>query len=83
MKHIFIVALGLIQNYGKGILLLYVPLDNKNMGHKVYGGESLRQIPFSHAAFLRYNGAQERSIIQFIDLLSHWLSLVPFKGTQE
>jgi hypothetical protein len=27
-------------------------------------GESLRQIPFSHAAFLRYNGARERSVIQ-------------------
>ncbi len=44
-------------------------------------GESLSQIPFSHGTFLRYNGAQERSIIQFIDLLSHLLSLRVIRGT--
>jgi hypothetical protein len=44
-------------------------------------GESLREIPFSHGPFLRHNGARERSIIQFIDLLSHWLSLRVIRGT--
>ncbi len=40
-----------------------------------YKGESLREIPFSQGPFLRRNGAWERSIIQFTDLLSHRLSL--------
>jgi hypothetical protein len=44
-------------------------------------GESLREIPFSHGLFLRHNGAWERSIIHFIDLLSHWLSLRVIRGT--
>jgi hypothetical protein len=45
------------------------------------GGDSLRQIPFSHGRFLRHNGARERSIIQFTDLLSYWLSLRIIIGT--
>ncbi len=44
-------------------------------------GDSLREIPFSHGAFLRDNGARERSIIQYTDLLSHWLSLRVIRGT--
>ncbi len=44
-------------------------------------GDSLREIPFSHGAFLRDNGTRERSIIQFTDLLSHWLSLRVIRGT--
>ncbi len=47
----------------------------------MYGGDSLRQIPFSHGTFLRHNGARERSIIQFADLLSYWLSLRVIRGT--
>ncbi len=42
---------------------------------------SLREVPFSHGAFLRHNGARERSIIQLTDLLSHWLSLRIITGT--
>ncbi len=42
---------------------------------RISQGDSLRQIPFSHGTFLRHNGAQERSIIQFTDLHSYWLSL--------
>ncbi len=46
-----------------------------------YRGDSLREVPFSHGAFLRHNGARERSIIQLTDLLSHWLSLRIITGT--
>ncbi len=44
-------------------------------------GDSLREVPFSHGAFFRHNGARERSIIQLTDLLSHWLSLRIITGT--
>ncbi len=44
-------------------------------------GDSLRQIPFSHGTFLRYNGARERWNVQFTDLLSYWLSLRVIRGT--
>ncbi len=43
--------------------------------------DSLREISFSHGTFLRYNGARERSIIQFTDLLSYWLLLRVIRGT--
>ncbi len=52
----------------KGVIVYRVP-------EFLYRGESLRQIPFSHGTFLHHNGARERSIIQFTDLLSYWLSL--------
>jgi hypothetical protein len=38
-------------------------------------GKSLNEIPLSHGSFLCQNGARERSIIQLIDFLYHWLSL--------
>jgi hypothetical protein len=47
----------------------------------LFRGDSLREIPFSHGTFLRHNGARERSIIQFTDLLSYWLSLRVIRGT--
>ncbi len=47
------------------------------------GGDSLRDILFFHWPYLHHNGARERSIIQFIDLLSHWLSLRVIRGTEK
>ncbi len=52
-----------------------------SIGCTLYRGDSLREIPFSHGAYLRDNGARERSIIQFTDLLSHWLSLRVIRET--
>ncbi len=49
--------------------------------HSTHQGESLREIPFSHGPFLRHNGAQERSIIPFTELLSHCLSSWVIRGT--
>ncbi len=56
-------------------------VDNSTRAHSSLRGDSLREIPFSHGAYLRDNGGRERSIIQFSDLLSHWLSLRDIRGT--
>ncbi len=61
----------------KTLLILIFPLHTM----QIIRGDSLRKVPFSHGAYLRYNGARERSIIQLTDLLSHWLSLRIITGT--
>jgi hypothetical protein len=56
-------------------------VDNSKRAHSSPRGDSLREIPFSHGAYFCDNEGRERSIIQFSDLLSHWLSLRVIRGT--
>jgi hypothetical protein len=73
-----LLGLSLVGNLVKPLLSLY-RTDWRERGYGLRG-DSLRDIPFSHGTFLRHNGARERSIIQFTDLLSYWLSIRVIRG---